>query len=140
MKLSYNVQPTASDDIARQLPPLTVLSAPNSSTPHKLGLTLSIKLQENNYLLSNQQVEGVILGQKAHKVVMNPRIPVKFKTPQDQLEGKISDVYEIWIIQDQFTPTSTPASFQNVVALHSDSLEASKSNPQALTLIHMGTP
>lgn len=101
MKLSYNVHPTAPDDIVRQLPPLTVLSTPDSSTPHILGLTLSIKLQENNYLLSNQQVEGVILAQRAHKVVMNPRIPVKFKTPQDQLEGKISDVYEIWIIQDQ---------------------------------------
>lgn len=49
----------------------------------------------------NQQVEGVILAQRVHKVVVNPRIPEKFKTVQDQAEGKVSNEYEAWIMQDQ---------------------------------------
>lgn len=36
-----------------------------------------------------------------HKVAVNPRIPKKFKTVQDQVEGKASDEYETWIVQDQ---------------------------------------
>lgn len=60
-----------------------------------------IKLHDNNYLLWNQQIEGLILTQRMHKLVVNPRIPQKFKTGQDRLEGKISEEYKSWIVQDQ---------------------------------------
>lgn len=43
----------------------------------------------------------MILAQKSLKVVVNPHILVKFKTPQDQLEGKIFDEYEEWIVHNQ---------------------------------------
>lgn len=36
-----------------------------------------------------------------HKVAVNPRIPQKFKMVQDQVEGKVYDEYEAWIVQDQ---------------------------------------
>lgn len=44
---------------------------------------LSIKLQENNFMLSNQQVEGAILSHKLHRIVENPQIPPMFKTEND---------------------------------------------------------
>lgn len=43
----------------------------------------------------------MIHTKRAHKVVVNPRIPVEFKRTRDQLEGHISDKYEEWIVQDQ---------------------------------------
>lgn len=51
-------------------------------------------MQENNYLLYNQQVEGVVLTQKMHKLVVNPQIPQKFKLTQDRITGTLSDEYE----------------------------------------------
>ena len=66
-----------------------MLFANDLSTSHRFGSKLSSKLQENNYMLWNQQVEGVILTQRLYKVVVNPRIPVKFKTPQNQFEFNI---------------------------------------------------
>lgn len=62
---------------------------------------VSIKLQENNFLLLNQQVEGVILSHKLHKIVVNPRIPPMFKTESDRIENIVSKAYEEWIVQDQ---------------------------------------
>lgn len=64
------------------------------------GPKVSIKLQENNYLLWYQQVEGVILTQKMHKIIVNPQIPAKFLTDQDCLTGTISAEYESWLVQD----------------------------------------
>lgn len=46
-------------------------------------------------------MEGVIIAQRVHKIVVNPRTPHKFKTVQDQGESKVSDEYESWIVQDQ---------------------------------------
>ncbi|CAI8596383.1 unnamed protein product [Vicia faba] len=72
---------------------------PNSNNTY--GPKLSIQLKDNNYLLWNQQVEGVILTQKMHRFVVNPQIPVKFKTDQSRILNKIFDEYEVWIVQDQ---------------------------------------
>lgn len=68
--------------------------ASNFSSSHHFGPVLSIKLQENDYLLWNQQVVGVILAQRVHKIVVNALIPQKFKTTQDQYEGKHYYEYE----------------------------------------------
>lgn len=77
------------------------IAASSSSSSHHFGLTLSIKLQENKYLLRNQQVESVILAKKVHEVVVNHWIPQKFKRAQDQAKDKVSDDYKEWIVQDQ---------------------------------------
>lgn len=69
-------------------------------TSHHFGLKLLIKMHRNNYFLWNQQVKSVILVYRVQKVVVNPHIPLKFKTVQEQLEGKISDECETWIVQD----------------------------------------
>lgn len=60
-----------------------------------------IKLQQNNHLLWNQQVEGVILIQNMHKLVVNSQISLKFKSAQDYIKGTILEEYEAWIVQDQ---------------------------------------
>lgn len=61
---------------------------------------LSIKLQDNNFLLCTQQVEGVIISHKLHKIVVNPQIPSMFKTKLDQILNLIYEEYEAWIVQD----------------------------------------
>lgn len=76
------------------------VTASDASSLHHFCLKLLIKFQEYSYLLWNQQVESVILTQRVHKIVVNPCITMKFKTIQDQVEGKISDEYETWIVQD----------------------------------------
>lgn len=43
----------------------------------------------------------MILTQNMHKLVINPQIPQKFKSTQDQFTCTISDEYEAWIVQDQ---------------------------------------
>ncbi|KAI5413791.1 hypothetical protein KIW84_058074 [Lathyrus oleraceus] len=85
--------PTQSQEIS------TVFASTKSK--NSFGPKLSIKLQENNYLLWNQQLEGVILTQKMHKLVVNPHIPQKFKSAQDRIIGTVSEEYEAWIMQDQ---------------------------------------
>lgn len=76
--------------MALQFQQLT-FTAPDPPSSHYFGHKLSIKLQENSYMLWNQQVKGVILAQIVHKVMFNPRIPPKFKTMQDKVGGKVSD-------------------------------------------------
>lgn len=53
----------------------------SQATPKVLAFTgsantfapkLLIKLQESNFMLWNQQVKGVILSYKLHKIVLNP--------------------------------------------------------------------
>lgn len=100
MEESSNVTSTTPGGSVRQSSPHMVLSTSDSSTSHKFGPKLLIKLSENNYLLQNQQFEGMIPAQSAHKVVVKPHIFIKFNTPQDQLEGKVCDEYEEQIVQD----------------------------------------
>lgn len=45
-------------------------------------------------------MDSVIISQGVHKVAVNPQITQKFKTMQDQAEGKVSDEYETWIVRD----------------------------------------
>ena len=72
-----------------------------STGNNRFGPRLSIKLQENNFLLWNQQVEGIILSHKLHKFVVNPQIPPIFDSEENRIANKVSAVYESWIVQDQ---------------------------------------
>lgn len=73
----------------------------NSRSGNTFAPKLSIKLQENNFLLWNQQVECAILSHKLHKVEVNPHIPSMFKTVSERLLNIVCEEYESWIIQDQ---------------------------------------
>lgn len=47
----------------------------------------------------------MILIQKMHKIVVNPKIPHKFQSDQDRLTGTISKEYESWLVQVQAIST-----------------------------------
>lgn len=43
------------------------------------GPKLSIKLDDKNFLIWNQQVEGVVATHKLHRLLVNPKIPKKVR-------------------------------------------------------------
>lgn len=55
---------------------------------------MSIKIQENNFLLWNQKVDGVILSHKLHKVVVNSEISPMLKIENDRVANMISENFE----------------------------------------------
>lgn len=62
----------------------------DSSSSHYFGPKLSIKLQDNNnYLIWNQQVKGVILTQRVYKIVVTSQIPPKLNFEQDRIDAKV---------------------------------------------------
>lgn len=64
-------------------------------------MPLSIKLDEKNYLLWNQQVEAVIIVHKLHRYVINPLIPMKYASEFDREMDLVTDEYQRWLVQDQ---------------------------------------
>ncbi|GAU39478.1 hypothetical protein TSUD_159100 [Trifolium subterraneum] len=82
----------------------TAMNLPNTTKDSsKSGLThsLTIKLDEKNFLLWSQQVNGVITTHNLHRFVVNPEIPLQFVTVADRLDGKTSDEYQKWLFKDQ---------------------------------------
>ncbi|GAU26016.1 hypothetical protein TSUD_64040 [Trifolium subterraneum] len=69
----------------------------------KSGLThsITIKLDEKNFLLWSQQVNGVITAHNLHRFVVNPNIPLQFATVNDRIEGNTSEEYRKWLFKDQ---------------------------------------
>ncbi|GAU11134.1 hypothetical protein TSUD_197580 [Trifolium subterraneum] len=76
---------------------------PTAKNSRKSGLThsLTIKLDEKNFLLWNQQVNGVITAHNLHRFVVNPQIPLQYESVEDRLDGKNSDEYQQWLFKDQ---------------------------------------
>lgn len=66
-----------------------------SGSTNNFAPKLSIKLQETNFLIYNQQVEGVNLSHKLHTVLVNPHIPPMFKIENNWLENTI---WKLWIL------------------------------------------
>jgi histone deacetylase 1/2 len=58
-------------------------------------------LDENNFLLWSQQVNGVITAHNLHRFVVNPEIPLQYANVADRLDGKNSDEYQQWLFKDQ---------------------------------------
>ncbi|MCI17052.1 retrovirus-related Pol polyprotein from transposon TNT 1-94, partial [Trifolium medium] len=79
------------------------LRLPPTRESSKSGLThsLTIKLDEKNYLLWNQQVNGVITTHNLHRLVVNPEIPLQYASVADRLDGKNSEEYQQWLFKDQ---------------------------------------
>jgi histone deacetylase 1/2 len=71
------------------------------STRSGLTHSLTIKLDENNFLLWSQQVNGVITAHNLHRFVVKPQIPLQFATAEDRATGTNSDEYQQWLIKDQ---------------------------------------
>jgi hypothetical protein len=84
----------------------TSVLAGNSSEGQSSGTVhfapkLSIKLDEKNYLLWHQQVEGVIISHKLHRFVVNPQIPAKYDSEAARELDEVSAAYDAWLVQDQ---------------------------------------
>lgn len=73
----------------------------SSSSHFATGPKLSIKLDDKNFLLWNQQVEGVVKMHKLHRLLVNPVIPAKYASEADRLADVPSDEFEKWLVQDQ---------------------------------------
>jgi histone deacetylase 1/2 len=76
-------------------------STAKNSTKSGLTHALTIKLDENNFLLWSQQVNGVITAHNLHRFVVNPEIPLQYANVTDRLDGKNSDEYQQWLFKDQ---------------------------------------
>ncbi|KAK2414066.1 hypothetical protein QL285_036702 [Trifolium repens] len=76
-------------------------STANPSGTVSFAPKLSIKLDDKNFLLWNQQVEGVIISHKLHRFVVNPTIPAKYDSESDREQDKVSEAYDKWLVQDQ---------------------------------------
>nr|KYP58987.1 hypothetical protein KK1_014412 [Cajanus cajan] len=63
--------------------------------------SLSIKLDDSNFLLWNQQVEAIIITYKLHQFVVNPLIPTKFASDVNHDLDHVSDAYQQWLVKDQ---------------------------------------
>jgi histone deacetylase 1/2 len=85
---------------------LTSVLAGASSEHHSSGTVhfapkLSIKLDDKNFLLWHQQVEGVIISHKLHRFVVNPQIPAKYDSEANRELDIVSEAYDQWLVQDQ---------------------------------------
>ncbi|MCH84910.1 retrovirus-related pol polyprotein from transposon TNT 1-94 [Trifolium medium] len=83
---------TANHTTDLNLPP-TVKNSSKSGLTH----SLTIKLDEKNFLLWSQQVNGVITAHNLHRFVVNPQIPLQFASVADRLDGKNFDEYQQWL-------------------------------------------
>ncbi|MCI13005.1 retrovirus-related Pol polyprotein from transposon TNT 1-100, partial [Trifolium medium] len=94
----------------------TILPSTNKDST-KSGLThsLTIKLDEKNFLLWSQQVNDVITAHKLHRFVVNPDIPLQFASVTDRLDGKTSDEYQRWLFKDQTLFTWLLSTISNIV-------------------------
>lgn len=94
--------PLMADDEHQNVNSLADLPATTKAAT-KSGLThsLTIKLDEKNFLLWSQQVNGVITAHNLHRFVVNPQIPLQFASIEDCALGINSDEYQQWLIKDQ---------------------------------------
>ncbi|PNX84646.1 retrovirus-related Pol polyprotein from transposon TNT 1-94, partial [Trifolium pratense] len=84
----------------------TTTDLPNTnkeSTKSGLPHPLTIKLDEKNFLLWSQQVNGVITAHNLHRFIVNPEIPLQFASVADRLEDGVlprvlscKHSYEVW--------------------------------------------
>jgi hypothetical protein len=97
-----SVDQSLSDPVPTQLPQ-------TSKDFTKPGLTHShiIKLNEKNFLLWRQQVNGVIIAHDLHRFVVNPQIPLQFEYMEARAQGKNSDANQQWLVKDQTLFTSS---------------------------------
>lgn len=81
--------------------PTSVLTPASPATPVSFTHALSIKLDDKNFLLWSQQIEGVIAAHKLHHFVVNPLIPLKYANEHDRDLDLSTEEYQRWLVQDQ---------------------------------------
>lgn len=72
-----------------------------SPAPVNFASPLSLKLDDKNFLLWNQQVEGVIDAHKLHRFVVNPVIPTRYAAETNRNLDIATPEYQQWLVQDQ---------------------------------------
>ncbi|MCH81597.1 retrovirus-related Pol polyprotein from transposon TNT 1-94, partial [Trifolium medium] len=81
--------------------PLRLPQTSKDSTKTGLTHSLTIKLDEKNFLLWSQQVNGVITAHNLHRFVLNPQIPLQFDSIEARSLGQNSEAYQQWLVKDQ---------------------------------------
>ncbi|RZB65892.1 hypothetical protein D0Y65_041808 [Glycine soja] len=81
-------------------PPQPSLSTNASSK--SLVHSVSQKLHAKNYLLWIQQVEPVIHSHHLEGYIVNPQIPQKYASIEDQDANQVTNEYGVWYEQDLF--------------------------------------
>ena len=78
-------------DVSNQLPRSSSIS---------FNHTLSVKLDENNFLPWRHQVYAAIKGHRLLKYLDPTAVPPKYATTEDEAEDRISEDFLEWDIQD----------------------------------------
>src|ERR1044072_1115619 len=79
---------------------MAATATPSLSASASFSHTLSIKLDDTNFLSWRQQVEGVIRSQKLQSFVINPQIPDRFLSDEDRDANVVNPAYSLWEQQD----------------------------------------
>lgn len=97
----------------------SVLNQQNSSTaPITFSHLITLKLDEQNFYLWKQQIEGVIRGYKLQRFLVNPIIPPRFLSEADRDAGNINPAYTTWEQQDSLLFTWLLSSLSESVLPH----------------------
>lgn len=78
----------------------SLITPVTTTSPVTFSHPLSIKLDDSNFLLWNQQVEAIIAAHKLHRYAVNPQIPQQFASESNRLLGVQTEEYERWYVQD----------------------------------------
>ena len=89
--------------------PATPAAPAISATPFKpsngvisFSHSISVKLDNNNFLLWHQQIESAIIGYQLDKFIeIHPSIPPKFLSSSDEISGNINSAFLDWYRQDR---------------------------------------
>ena len=65
-----------------------------------LSHSISIKLDDTNFLSWKQQIEGVVRSHKLQSFIVNPVIPDQFLSDEDRTNGNVNPEYSTWEQQD----------------------------------------
>lgn len=77
---------------------ITPFARLNSSNNNAFDFKLSIEFYDNNFLLWNQQVDGVILTNKMQNLWLTLKFPPKLKMKVDRQAKKTFNEYVAWVV------------------------------------------
>nr|KYP60840.1 hypothetical protein KK1_023254 [Cajanus cajan] len=86
---------------------------------------LAIKLDNENFLLWQQQVLASIRGMKLQKFITSSNVPAKFATTEDAASNTLSQDYEHHVQQDQLLTAWLLASMSTPILTKMVGLETS---------------
>nr|KYP47137.1 hypothetical protein KK1_031237 [Cajanus cajan] len=72
----------------------------SNSVSHTFSQSVTCKLDERNFMTWQQQVTAVIRAHDLERFVVNPKIPLKFLTPEDRDANLVNPEYTAWDRKD----------------------------------------